>query len=403
MLVVAESFALTHTGRQRRANEDSLFHRKPLFAVADGMGGAQAGEIASGVAVSVLEGGLPDGPGSAEERLAGLVEDANEQIHDLSRADDERAGMGTTLTAAYVGEADISVAHVGDSRLYCLRGEVLERLTRDHSLVEDLVQEGRLTPEEADQHPQRSIITRALGPERRVVVDHLTWRAIAGDVFLLCSDGLTSMISEAMVGDILRASSSLEGAAHHLIDAANDAGGKDNITVVLFRVDEVEVAPGAERTMAGELRAEDVRAAVAAAPPPAPRPVAEPPQSVQVRAPRAPAEPAKRRGPARKVLRAVTIAAVILTPIVAGGWIASQSVYFVATGDDGFVTLYRGMPYDLPAGLKLYSVNYTSGVPAASLPRKVQSTVTAHKLRSRDDASDLIAQIERAQLTGQGG
>jgi protein phosphatase len=409
MLVVSESFALTDTGRQRRANEDSLFHRRPLFAVADGMGGAQAGEIASGVAVSVLEKGLPDGAGSAEERLAGLVQDANAQIHDLSRADADRAGMGTTMTAVHVGETEVSVAHVGDSRLYCLRNDQLERLTRDHSLVEELVQEGRLTPEEADEHPQRSIITRALGPERSVAVDHLTWPARSGDVYLICSDGLTSMIAEAKVAELMRAAKTLEETAHALIGAANEAGGRDNITVVLFRLEEVSAGRAEDATMAGEVSAAEVRAALAAAPAPEPASRATlPPAADQAaaarRLPRQPSEGKERsRGSRRRraTFKALVIALVILTPIAAGGWIASQSVYFVGSGDDGLVTLFRGMPYELPAGLKLYSVNYSSGVPSETLPAKVRKTVSGHKLRSRDDAADLISQIEQAKLAGQ--
>ncbi len=242
MLRVAENFEGSDTGRQRRANEDSSFARAPLFAVADGMGGAQAGEVASRIAVETLEPGLPDGPGSAEERLAGLVKRANADIHEHSRESEERAGMGTTITAAYVGEEELSIAHVGDSRLYLLRDGSFERLTRDHSLVDELVREGKLTPEEADVHPQRSIITRALGPEPDVEVDSLTWRARAGDVYLLCSDGLTSMVPEAHVGELVADAASLEAAGQALIAAANTAGGRDNITVVLFRLEDVDVA-----------------------------------------------------------------------------------------------------------------------------------------------------------------
>ncbi len=242
MLRVAEHFERTDTGRQRKANEDAFFARSPLFAVADGMGGAQAGEVASHLAVEVLEQGLPDGPGSMEERLAERVREANARINELSRSDDERAGMGTTLTAAYVGEDELAVAHVGDSRLYRLRDGRFERLTDDHSLVEELVRQGRLTPREADEHPQRSIITRALGPEAGVEPDSRTWPARAGDVYLLCSDGLTSMVHEERVGEVVRTAPDLAAAGRGLIEAANHAGGRDNITVILFRLEEVEPA-----------------------------------------------------------------------------------------------------------------------------------------------------------------
>src|SRR4051795_13615630 len=213
MLRVAEKTARSDTGRQRRANEDSYYARSPLFAVADGMGGAQAGEVASGTAIEVLGSGLPEGEGTAEERLAGLIAEANARIHELSVSDRERAGMGTTLTAAYVGENEVSLAHVGDSRAYLLRGDAFDRLTRDHSLVEEFVREGKLTPEEADQHPQRSVITRALGPEAAVEVVRISVRGRDGDVFLICSDGLTSMVPERSVADIVERAASLDEAA----------------------------------------------------------------------------------------------------------------------------------------------------------------------------------------------
>ena len=233
MLRVAEHFERSDTGRRRRANEDAFYARAPLFAVADGVGGAQAGEVASGIAVEVLQQGLPDDGGSVEERLRARVEEANARITALARADDERAGMATTLTVAYVGEHELSVAHVGDSRLYRLREGSFERLTDDHSMVEELVRQGKITPEEADEHPQRSIITRALGREAGVQPDSHTWRGRDGDLYLLCSDGLTSMVSEADVAAIVRDTPSLERAGRALVDAANAAGGRDNITVVL--------------------------------------------------------------------------------------------------------------------------------------------------------------------------
>src|ERR1700742_5240477 len=190
MLRVAETISRTDTGRQRRGNEDSSYARAPLFVVADCMGGTRAGEVASHIAVQAFEQGLPD-EGTPEERLATVVQRANREIHDRSVNEQERAGMGTTITAAFLTDDGVTLAHVGDSRAYLLRDGNLTRLTEDHSLVEELVRGGKLTEEEALEHPQRSIITRALGPEPIVDVDTWTYPLRSGDVILLCSDGLT--------------------------------------------------------------------------------------------------------------------------------------------------------------------------------------------------------------------
>ena len=238
MLRAAETTERTDTGRQRRGNEDNYFARAPLFVVADGMGGAQAGEVASKIAVEAFEQGLPD-DGSPEERLARRVQDANRLIYERSVTEHEQAGMGTTLTAALLAEEQLAIAHVGDSRAYLFRDGALQRLTSDHSLVGELVRQGKLTEEQAEEHPQRSIITRALGPEPTVEVDTWTYPVRAGDVLLLCSDGLTSMITEERIADVLNTSADLRLAADRLIDEANAAGGRDNITVVLFRLEEV--------------------------------------------------------------------------------------------------------------------------------------------------------------------
>src|ERR1700677_2875298 len=244
MLRVAEQYAGTDTGLQRRANEDSLLARSPLFVVADGMGGAQAGEVASRIAVECFQPGLTDAS-QPELALATLAREANTRIHELSHANAEQAGMGTTLTAVYIGEQEVAIAHVGDSRAYCLRDGQLLRLTDDHSLVDELMRQGRLTPEEAVEHPQRSVITRALGPEGMVEVDTRSVRARAGDVYLICSDGLTTMISEEQIASILLAYPRLSDAGEALIAAAHQAGGRDNISVVLIRLEDVELGQAA--------------------------------------------------------------------------------------------------------------------------------------------------------------
>ena len=255
MLRAVETVCRSDTGLQRRENEDSAYASAPLFVVADGMGGAQAGEVASRIAVETFQQGL-GADGSPEERLAERVHAANAQIYERSREETGREGMGTTLTAAYLDDSQLAIAHVGDSRAYLFRDGELSRLTQDHSLVNELVQRGKLTEAEAEEHPQRSIITRALGPEPDVEVDTLTYPVRAGDVVLLCSDGLTSMVSEDQVAAILRSATGLEAAATALIAAANQAGGRDNITVVLFRVEEVggedaNAAPIDEHTIVG--------------------------------------------------------------------------------------------------------------------------------------------------------
>jgi PPM family protein phosphatase len=398
MLRVAEHAERTDTGRQRKGNEDAYFARAPLFAVADGMGGAQAGEVASRAAVDAFENGLPDGPGSAEERLAGLVLAANDRIIEMAQADRERAGMGTTMTAAYVTEGDVAIAHVGDSRMYRLRNGELERLTEDHTLVAELERQGKITQEEAGRHPQRSIITRALGAEHDIEVDHHTFAARDGDVYLICSDGLM-MFPEERIGEIVNGAPDLRTAARELVDAANAGGGRDNITVVLFRVEDVGGRAGSvsdQDTSVG-MKAVTPPPASAAAPAPAE------PTRVEQRRPRlpaaAPAAKTKRRSPwRRRVTAGALVFLLIIVPIVIGISIAVRSVYFVGTDNTGFVSVYQGLPYNLPAGIHLYREQFVSGVSAASLTPARRSKLLDHKLRSERDANDLVKQLELGQL-----
>ena len=246
MLKVADLAFRSDTGRQRNANEDSFFARAPVFLVADGMGGAQAGEVASKTAADAFERDLPDG--APEKILRETIESANREIHELARSDPSRAGMGTTITAAMFNAAtdEVAIGHVGDSRAYRLRGGKLELLTRDHSLVEEMRRKGQITDAQAEDHPQRSIITRALGPEAEVEVDVQTVSALPGDVFLLCSDGLTTMIGERRIEGLLSDAPSLDAAVRALVDDANREGGRDNITAVAFRLDDA-AGPGPGR------------------------------------------------------------------------------------------------------------------------------------------------------------
>src|SRR3954447_15574640 len=244
-----------------------------MFAVADGMGGARAGEVASELATKTFEehGESGDPP---ERQLTDIAQEANRRIYDVASQDESRRGMGTTLTGAMVSGQEVAIGHVGDSRAYRLRDGSLEQLTRDHSLVAELERTGQISPEAAEHHPQKSIITRALGPEPEVEVDTYTVPGRSGDVYLLCSDGLTSMVSDDEMESVLRQSASLQDAADALIRAANQSGGKDNISVVLFRLgddgegeQEQAGAPGAGETIAGQVSADDVRAARASGPP----------------------------------------------------------------------------------------------------------------------------------------
>ena len=417
MLRVADFFADSDTGRARRANEDAFFAHAPVFAVADGMGGAQAGEVASRTVVDVLRQGLPDGA-SAEERLAQLAREANKRIYEKAAADEQRAGMGTTLTAAYVDEDAVSFGHVGDSRAYVYRGGELRQLTDDHSLVGEMVRRGKLTPAEAEEHPQRSIITRALGPEPEVEVDHMTEFARDGDLFLLSSDGLTSMVGDDTILRVLRESSDLKTAGHALIDAANEAGGRDNITVVLFRVEDVgggeqadqETKAGADALSADEVRAAAEHevaiasraggAATATAAPEAATTshAAVSDEATTGRAPKRPLPPAPPRKRRRRLPFGIVAFIAVVAVLGVAAWLATRAVFFVGTDPTGVVTIYRGLPYELPLGLKLYESYYDSGVPAAEVPPRRRRKLLDHELRSRSDASDLVRQLETGQL-----
>jgi serine/threonine protein phosphatase PrpC len=227
--------AVTDPGRTRRHNEDSYVIEPPLFAIADGMGGAQAGEVASGLATAALKEGQADAGG--EQRIADLIQEANRRVYDRSSSDPNTSGMGTTITVALVEDDHVAFGHVGDSRAYLIRDASMEQLTEDHSLVNELLKTGKLSREEAETHPQRSVITRALGTDPDVDVDTFSVRAENGDLFLLCSDGLTDMVSEESILDLVeRHRADIDGALRALVKEANRGGGQDNITVVAFEI-----------------------------------------------------------------------------------------------------------------------------------------------------------------------
>lgn len=385
MLKVAEEAHKTDTGRQRHANEDSYYAKAPLFAVADGMGGAQAGEVASRIAAGAFERGPRDRDTSAEGQLEEIAQKANREIHRLAQQDSSRAGMGTTLTAAMLRDDEVAFGHVGDSRAYLLRDGKLKRLTKDHSLVEELRRQGRLTEEQAEEHPQRSIITRALGPEPSVNVDTMTFPARDGDVFLLCSDGLTTMVSDDEIREILINSKNLRAAVNRLVDAANRGGGRDNITAIAFRVasaDAKEAEEGAtliSRTaeQAG-LTGDRVRAA-----------------TDRLRGQGRMPTPSRRRRALRWAAGLLVVAAVVV-----GAVLFVRSIYFLGTDDGGNVAVYRGLPYELPFGVSLYSKQYSIPVQEGALSEDRQRAVTGHTLRGKDDATSLADDIQRRPTEG---
>lgn len=402
MIRAREVTLKTDTGRQRRENEDSAYARAPLFVVADGMGGAQAGEVASHIAVEVFQQGLPDG-GSPEERLAQRVREANRKIYERSLAEHGREGMGTTITAVWLEDSHASIAHVGDSRAYMFRDGQLRRLTQDHTLVDELVRRGKLTEEQAAEHPQRSIITRALGPEPDVDVDTVTYVVRAGDVLLLCSDGLTAMVSEERIAEILASVPSLEEAGERLIDEANAAGGRDNITVVACRLEEAGQPDRPEE-------ATFIASPSARATPPA-KPQSRPAPSVASVAPRAhfPSAAAATTGRARrgrlphgfrtKPVAVALSVAIVLALLGAGGYLAGQQLYFIGTNGNGVVTIYQGFPYDLPLGIHLYSTYFVSGVPASLVPPDRRHATFDHRLRSQSEAMKFVRALELGQVS----
>jgi protein phosphatase len=391
-LRITDQAYATDTGRQRSANEDSVFVRAPLFVIADGMGGARAGEVASKTVVDAFDRPMPEAP--PERVLRETIEGANRAVYSLANKDPNLSGMGTTTTAAILDEGsdEVAIGHVGDSRAYRLRRGKLERLTRDHSLVEEMRRKGQLTEAQAEDHPQRSIITRSVGPEPEVEVDLQTVPAQAGDIFLLCSDGLTTMLDDEHIERLLIRATSMPNAVRALVDEANRAGGRDNISVIAFKVvDAAEPSLASEgATLIGTtaeeagLTATEVRRRAAAD------------AARKRRADQDAAKPGKRRRRVRRAAGLVALLAVI-GAIVFGATYGLHHTWFLGTDDAGRVTLYRGVPYELPFGIKLYTERYTAPVQTEALPERRRDAVTGHSVRSRADAVKLLEEIERGQ------
>jgi protein phosphatase len=377
MSVLASS-ARTNTGRKRRRNEDAFVCEPPLFAVADGMGGAQAGEVASRLAAeSVREEGRDKL--SPIERTVELIREANRRVYAYSSENVSARGMGTTMTVALAERGRVTIGHVGDSRAYVLRDGRLSQLTQDHSLVAELVRSGRLSPEEAGSHPQRSVITRALGTDAEVEIDVFSFRAEPDDLFLLCSDGLTSMVSDTEIGRILEAARpDLDDANEKLIEAANRAGGEDNITVVLFELeDEVEGA-GASAT---ELEETDEAKTLTEAD-------AVPPVTLEQLKER------KSRRPRR--ITVIALAVLLLLVLTGLGAYTISVAHFIGVEPDGRVAVYQGLPYDLPGGIHLYrTVRVSHRLYASQLTEKERRRLFDHDLTSYNDATRKLTEMEK--------
>jgi protein phosphatase len=357
--------ARSDVGKVRQANEDSYLARAPLFAVADGMGGHLAGDVASATAVEVITNESSGASIDDPQTLSSLLRAANRAIWEKARTDPALKGMGTTCTLVMIEDGRAEVAHVGDSRAYLLRDGQLRQLTEDHTLVSRMVKEGRLREEEAARHPQRSIITRALGVDADVEVDLDPLELAGGDRLLLNSDGLTSMVDPRRVKQILVDERDPQLAADRLVEIANEAGGEDNITVVV--VDVVD---------------DDAENEIAAAP-------------VRERhAPRDDTKPEATRASGIRWGRVIVVTILTLAVLGGGGYAAARyflnNSFFVGANDDGYVAIYRGIPDEI-AGLDLKDEEETSDVSLDDLPEFKQQDVEAGiKVDSLDDAESTV-------------
>jgi PPM family protein phosphatase len=397
-MLFLEPFGATHAGKVRANNEDALLvgegRDETLFVVADGIGGFEAGEVASRIAVDVLK---ELEPGASFEAA---ISEANRRILAAGRGDERLSGMGTTVVAVRFGgtrdEPVAQVAHVGDSRAYLLRGGSLRPVTEDHSLVAELVRSGDLTRDQAAEHPQKNLITRALGADEEVEVDTAVLPVEAGDRFLLCSDGLSDMIPETRIGEILaEAPGDPEKPAQSLVSAALDAGGADNVTVIVVDV-KAETAPHEERSGdTHEMPPVARSGGQAATRAPAKR------SSRMEREPRAKARsrPSRQTKVARRKRRrsrfgrfvrglaAVLVVVVALTPAYLWG----SSRYFLGL-DEGEVVAYRGLPY-APLGVELNEQWRRSGVEWSEVKTPYQGSIENHKLYTEGEIERVLRDL----------
>lgn len=361
-LRLVEVAQLSDTGLVRAHNEDRAFAVAPLLAVADGMGGAKAGEVAAQMTVDALS---RTGPAPSVEQIVEAIDDANREIRELSQADPDHAGMGTTVTAVLVGEDGVTALHVGDSRAYVMRGGQIRQVTEDHSLVGELVRQGQLTAEEAERHPSRNIITRALGAEVHVAVDRVPLALESGDIVLVCSDGLTTMVDADDIVRIVSGARSLRSAADALVQAAIAGGGTDNITVILGRlgddatpgvVDEPQSHTSEIPVIGSAPRATGSQAPTARVGAPRPEPSGQGLRPVLLES------HARGRRPNRTPVL-VIVAAAILVLAGFGSWAVSRVFFVDARDGHSTAHIYHGLPGSF-LGISLHSTWADTGVRA---------------------------------------
>ncbi len=375
MSLVINAYGDTNKGLFREINEDNLLVGRTVFAVADGMGGHAAGEVASEAALVPLreiDGTTHRDPEAASEALADAVRAANHAVIGKSSADPDLRGMGTTLTTVMIRGQRLHLAHVGDSRAYLLRGGMLQMLTEDHTLVHQLVKEGRLTEEQAATHPQRSVITRAIGVEADVEVDVMVPLELApGDQILLCSDGLTGPVSDSLIAEILKGESDGNMACQRLIDAANAGGGPDNITTVLLRVQgDGTVAPPSPtlpRATSDDDATAELGAPAAADVPLDARRLSE----LSTGSPDPDLQPAPARPGRGRRIGAVVIGLLLILAVLGGGAaLLLNRQYYVGVSDDDTVGIYRGIEGDV-LGVQLSSLVKAQSFTLDDLPERL--------------------------------
>lgn len=369
--------AATDIGQVREGNEDSYLVVEPLYAVADGMGGHRGGEVASSLALETVQGMFERREGSLAEQVA----EANRAVFDRSQNDRKVSGMGTTLTAAQVDGNRVHLVHVGDSRAYLLRGGELTQVTEDHTLVHRMVMEGEISEEEAETHPHRSILTRALGVDQNIQVDEGDLEVAPGDRLLLCTDGLTGMVPEGEIREILLESLDPQEAVDKLVKVANRAGGIDNITALIL--DFANDGGGSGATKGSAIRQPTMERPIAPAAPsnrsditmvgaPIPEPPPEPAVAPTSRPASRTDRPATDRRPersrpgSRRVGRKVGIWTGVALAIVALGVVGLRlyldTQWYVGVSN-GRVAIFRGVPAEV-AGLELSSVVVETSIPA---------------------------------------